>query len=90
MPVDKQSECDNWFYCQLNVFTQISLKIPLNLILSISLYIQVAIKQQISEQRISQCIRQNVHTNESVVQNTFDFGVLRNSQSAIRLLLQNI
>ena len=44
MVVYKQSECNNWFHFQLNVFTYIPLKIPLNFILSISLYIQVAIE----------------------------------------------
>ena len=44
MLVYKQSECNNLFHFQLNVFTHIPLKIPLNFILSISLYTQVAIK----------------------------------------------
>ena len=42
MLVYRQSESNNWFHCQLNVFTHIPLKIALNFILFISLYTQVA------------------------------------------------
>ena len=44
MLVYKQSEYNNWFPFQLNVFTHIPLKIPLNVFLSIPLYTRVANK----------------------------------------------
>ena len=44
MLVYKQSESNNWFHFQLNLFKHIPLKIPLNCISYIPLYTQVAIQ----------------------------------------------